>query len=193
MRDKMVFLICSLLVGLLVVVSIVLLVLHSNPSEEDATPPSVIDINGDSNLGLQISEDGNTMWDSSYVQFNEHGVEYDVQLGNEEMLLAEQGVKVYVLSTYSRVNRSVLSEYFTDWACNVIEQTYKPMVLENGEVEEFSERVAPDLSIAKAAVQNGYVEVVLKHYNYDQYFVYFKDGKIDNIEYVKTFFEESEF
>lgn len=166
-----------------------MLVSHFGKEEgqpEIQDPPAVIDINATEEDGprFEITEDGHSAVLVDRVSFADHGVEYDAVLGEEQVLLAEAGVKTFVLSTCSQMSREVLSEYFTDWACQVIEQDY---------TEDFEGREAPQLEVVKSQVRDGCVEVFLKHFNYDQYRVYFKDGKIDNVEYVRTFFEESEF
>lgn len=144
---------------------------------------NVIDISQDG-PEYEISDDGVTATNTSVVAFSDHGIEYDATLGEEELRLAEAGVKAYRLATRSRMSREVLSEYFTEWACQVIEQFYS---------EDFLEIEAPPMEIVKSVLHDGYVEVFLREYNFDQYYVYFSDGKIDNIEYQRTFWDESEF
>ena len=145
----------------------------------------------------KISEDAAefaTVWDgdAEYVDFNQHDVEYDTNLGGNEITLAQDGVLIFKDSVYKRFSRDELENYFTSWGCKVIEQGWAPTISETGEViEEFQESDPMYYEVVKTFLKDDHIEVILYGgLYYDLYNVYFVDGKIDNIEFVRSYDEE---
>ena len=146
-------------------------------------------------------ETDGSIYDANILTFADHEVEYDTEFSAGAIEAAQKGLILAGIAGYQKVDHEELSKYFTDWACAIIEQNYRPTILETGEVvDTFTETVnelglePPQETVLKTFVRDDCIEVVIAEEfgTYEQYFVYFKNGKIDNIEGGEWFMDKEE-
>ena len=140
-------------------------------------------------------------YDASLIDFDDHEVEYDTEFSADAIRIAQDGLALIRIAACQRVEYEELSKYFTDWACAVQERYYGPTLLSNGEVvntfDETFEEIdveLPTTEILKTFVRDDCIEIVYEDefHTYQQCFVYFKNGKIDNIENGEWFMYKEE-
>ena len=93
--------------------------------------------------------------------YTDHEVEYDTEFSADAIRVAQDGLVLGRIAGCKKVSHDDLAQYFTDWACAVKEQYYRPTVLETGEVvDTFEERELPTTEILKTFIRDDCIEIV---------------------------------
>lgn len=143
---------------------------------------------------MVIDDDGGITYQE--IGFEDHNVTYDKGLGKEHESLAKGATLLFLLATAGEIDSEVMEKHFSPWGQKVVEQLWDYDKIDDDDLmdeETVKAMTNTDIEVAKTRIEDDHINVVIKALNYDSYNVYFVDGKVDNVKYMETFFDPSEF